>query len=96
MNTMNMPGFTAEASFYETSRSYRGTRSQPAGGAASTIVAQSCASAIPCANPLARRGVVHRARGAAAAVRVGGAMTYASVRASPARDRDHWMDVASQ
>ena len=37
---MNMPRFTAEASLYKTSQSYRGSRSRPAGDAGSTVVTQ--------------------------------------------------------
>jgi hypothetical protein len=40
MNTMNMPGFTGEASFYKTTQFYRGTGSRPPGAAGPTVVAQ--------------------------------------------------------
>src|ERR1700751_4441228 len=38
MNTMTMPGFIGEASFYKTTRFYRGTGSRPSGDAGSTVV----------------------------------------------------------
>ena len=39
MNTMNMPGFTGEASFYKTTQSYRGSGNRPPGAAGPTVVA---------------------------------------------------------
>ena len=40
MNTINMPGFTGEASFYKTTQFYRGAGSRPPGAAGPTVVAQ--------------------------------------------------------
>ena len=44
MNTINMPGFTGEASFYKTTQFYRGAGSRPPGAAGPTVVARSSAA----------------------------------------------------